>query len=393
DHRWATYVDADGKPGEVDTADVSAVQKADPGFAVRPRYWVDEREVLARIACVPSRVAKAWLALHAATPRTVDNALSDLLLALAAWVAGELFSRAADEPNGPDGRTQQRSLPAIALTEAELKARFSPLAQALLGSGLTTRKALVEFSKWAAQNQDARLSDLELAELADALQTTELAPALPTLLDTWMDARSPRWLMGWRDITNATNERTVIASVAPRVGVNHKMPLFRLSGEVSARHAAVLVANLDSMVLDFVARQKVGGTSLTYHYLKQFAFLPPNRYTPQALDFIVPRVLQLTYTAHDLRAWAEDLGHRGPPFPWNPERRAELRAELDAYYARLYGLTRDELRYILDPADVMGADYPSETFRVLKEGEIRACGEYRTRRLVLEAWDHQTTGA
>lgn len=26
-----------------------------------------------------------------------------------------------------------------------------------------------------------------------------------------------------------------------------------------------------------------------------------------------------------------------------------LRAELDAYYARLYGLTRDELRYILPP--------------------------------------------
>jgi len=71
----------------------------------------------------------------------------------------------------------------------------------------------------------------------------------------------------------------------------------------------------------------------------------------------------------------------------NPERCAQHRAELDAYYARLYGLIRDELRYILDPADVMGADYPSETFRVLKEGEIRAFGEYRTRRLVLEAWD------
>jgi hypothetical protein len=36
---------------------------------------------------------------------------------------------------------------------------------------------------------------------------------------------------------------------------------------------------------------------------------------------------------------------------------------------------------------VKGADYPSETFRVLKEKEIRQFGEYRTRRLVLEAWD------
>lgn len=71
----------------------------------------------------------------------------------------------------------------------------------------------------------------------------------------------------------------------------------------------------------------------------------------------------------------------------NPERCAQHRAELDADYARLHGLTRDELRYILDPDDVMGADYPSETFRVLKEGEIRAFGEYRTQRLVLEALD------
>jgi hypothetical protein len=36
---------------------------------------------------------------------------------------------------------------------------------------------------------------------------------------------------------------------------------------------------------------------------------------------------------------------------------------------------------------VKGPDYPSETFRVLKEKEIRQHGEYRTRRLVLEAWD------
>ncbi|WP_439604994.1 hypothetical protein [Shinella sp.] len=69
------------------------------------------------------------------------------------------------------------------------------------------------------------------------------------------------------------------------------------------------------------------------------------------------------------------------------DRRAHLRADLDAFYARAYGLTRDELRYILDPADVKGPDYPSETFRVLKEKEIRYHGEYCPRRLVLAAWD------
>jgi hypothetical protein len=66
-----------------------------------------------------------------------------------------------------------------------------------------------------------------------------------------------------------------------------------------------------------------------------------------------------------------------------------LRAELDAWYARMYGLSRDELRYILDPSDTHGPDYPTETFRGLKSKELRAFGEYRTRRLVLEAWDAQ----
>jgi hypothetical protein len=98
-------------------------------------------------------------------------------------------------------------------------------------------------------------------------------------------------------------------------------------------------------------------------------------------------VLELTYTSHSLAPFARDLGHDGPPFAWDEDRRAHLRADLDAFYARAYGLTRDELRYILDPADVKGPDYPSETFRVLKEKEIRHHGEYRTRRLVLAAWD------
>ena len=111
------------------------------------------------------------------------------------------------------------------------------------------------------------------------------------------------------------------------------------------------------------------------------------QYDSTAFAFLHPRVLELTYTSHDLKSWALDLGYYGPPYRFDPERRALLRAELDAYYAHLYGLSRDELRYILDPADLMGPDYPSETFRVLKNNEIRQFGEHRTQRLVLEAWD------
>jgi hypothetical protein len=92
-----------------------------------------------------------------------------------------------------------------------------------------------------------------------------------------------------------------------------------------------------------------------------------------------------------MKPFADDLGYKGnAPFPWDEDRRALLRAEIDARIARLYGLTRDQLRYILDPADVMGPSYPSETFRVLQKNERDKYGEYRTRRLVLEAWDRES---
>jgi hypothetical protein len=97
-------------------------------------------------------------------------------------------------------------------------------------------------------------------------------------------------------------------------------------------------------------------------------------------------------TNERLSACAAPARVHGAPFRWDEDRRAHLRGELDAWYARAYGLTRDELRYILDPADVKGPDYPSETFRVLKTNEIRPFGEYRTARLVLQAWDRMERG-
>jgi hypothetical protein len=39
-----------------------------------------------------------------------------------------------------------------------------------------------------------------------------------------------------------------------------------------------------------------------------------------------------------------------------------------------------------------GPDDPSETFRVLKNNEIRQFGEYRSQRLALEAWDRLFVG-
>ena len=262
---------------------------------------------------------------------------------------------------------------------------------------------------------------------------------------------SHRWLLGFRDVTNATNLRTAIVSFVPWVGVNNKMPLI-MSGTDPVR-ITCLMANLNALVFDFVARQKIGGTSLGFFILRQLPVLPPDAYTTADLIFIVPRVLELSYTAWDLAAFATDVWNGAaapvqaairvqwdvnravtggvdptpptwadaapfPPFRWDDARRTVLRAELDAYYARRYGLIRKQLRYILDPADltphelatildpteevtdpleptgyaarVSASTFPGETFRVLKTTEINQYGEYRTRRLILEAWARLT---
>jgi hypothetical protein len=191
--------------------------------------------------------------------------------------------------------------------------------------------------------------------------------------------------MGWRDIARSTDERTEIFVTIPLAGVGHTCPLIFVEAE--PRLWAAFLGNFNSLALDFIARLKVGGTHLTYGYMKQFPIFSPTFYAQTDLAFIVQRVLELTYTSHSMAPFARDLGYDGQPFAWDEDRRAQLRAELDAWYARAYGLTRDELRYVLDPADVKGADYPSETFRVLKKNEIARFGEYRTARLVLAARD------
>ena len=457
DHRWATYFDATDKPNGLDTVDLSDAQRGDPACAVRPRYWVDEAQVLARIARVPSRVASTWLAWQVAAQSVSSSTASGieetqlrdalqvcadkLTLALASWVAGVLFHQAAGVPRIAESEAligtaslfeefdQQLSYPATntitgaapdwdsktawaATQSAErlLAVHYPVLAAALRGAGTSGKKALPAFMKWAMQDGTAQSLGLSVEELNElqTMESTVSGGRSMQFLDAWMNQRSPRWLMGWRDISRSTDERTVIASVVPRVAIGHKLPNIRVSSTISPPKSAALYGNLCSLVLDFVARQKVSGTSLTYHYFKQFPVLPPDCYAEPDLAYIVPRVLELTHTAHDMQAWADDLAAYDPrppeqrctPYGWHPERRAQLRAELDAYYARLYGLTRDELRYILDPADapfghngaLLGPDYPSETFRGLKNKEERAFGEYRTQRLVLAAWDSLVTG-
>jgi type I restriction-modification system DNA methylase subunit len=237
------------------------------------------------------------------------------------------------------------------------------------------------------------------------------------------------YYIGFRGISNVTNERTGIFSILPVSAINHKIQLI----ETKKLDKALLLGLFNSIVHDYFIRQKIGGTDLSYHYVKQFPVLLESQVVEEIKLIISAKVIELSYTSWDMKSFADYLWKNGrrelrniiqeqweknristggneweipdwfsaypeiqwdkdqgcplPPFKWDEDRRARIRAELDAYFALLYGLERDELRYILDPEDIYGPEFPGETFRVMKEKEIRKYGEYRTQRLVLDAYD------
>jgi len=215
------------------------------------------------------------------------------------------------------------------------------------------------------------------------------------------DSKS-QWFIGFRNITRAVDSRTATFAVLPWVASGHSIQLIATT-VCKSTLVPSLLANLNSLVFDFGVRQKMGGINLSYYIVKQLPVFPPDRYTPALLDFIVPRVVELTYTAWDLQPFAQDIleevgpetwarwfadapVHTGPPpawakaamptpFVWHEERRAHLRAELDGLYAHLYGLTYEELAYILD------------TFPIVRRKDEERWGEYRTKRMVLEKYE------
>lgn len=191
-----------------------------------------------------------------------------------------------------------------------------------------------------------------------------------------------QWLLGWRDVTDArASVRTVVSAVIPMAAVNHKFLL--LMPSISTALLTCLSANLASLVFDYCARQKVGGLSLNYYTMRQLPAIKPCSYDKPArwlesqtiVEWMLPRILELTYTAWDLRPFALDCGDDGPPFIWDASRRFQLQCELDAAFFHLYQISREDTEYILT------------TFDVLERAEIRQHGEFRTRRVVLERYD------
>ena len=205
------------------------------------------------------------------------------------------------------------------------------------------------------------------------------------------DTRIPaglRWFVGWKDVTAPTNARTIIGAVVPRSGAGNTFPVLLPADDADpAAYAAVaplVLANLNAVVLDYVARQKVQGQHLNLYIVEQLPVVPLERYDEtqfgpkSAADIIRDAVLELTCTAHDMAPFARDVGHvdaagaARPPFPWDAERRLRLRAKLDALFFHLYGVTdRDDVRYVYS------------TFPIVEHQETASYGRYRSRDLCL----------
>ena len=190
------------------------------------------------------------------------------------------------------------------------------------------------------------------------------------------------WTIGFKDVTSPTNNRTMIASVVPLAGFGNTLPVLTPidASESNIQSykvtAPLLVANLNALAFDFVARQKVQGQHLNLYIVEQLPVIAELDYDRKfgdktARQVVQENVLELTYTAHDMAQFARDLGYDGPPFTWNAEKRRHLRARLDALYFHLYGLSREDAAYVMD------------TFPIVRENDKEEFGRYRTQELVL----------
>lgn len=255
----------------------------------------------------------------------------------------------------------------------EAPERMLPLYEAKMLAAYDHRDADVVKSATAAtrQNQPRYLSAVEH-------QDPYRSPTpLVWVAEDSIPELSEDWFCGLSDVTSATNERTVKAAALPSSGVGNTYPLVRASVRIP------LLACLNSLALDYVARQKVPALHLNFRYLYQFPVpRPATMNQPAAWSgaastsaWIAPLVLELTYTAWDMQPFAEDLGDTGAPFVWDPERRFLLRAELDGAFFHLYGVPRDDVGYILN------------TFPIVRRKDEEAHGEFRTKRAILEIFD------
>ena len=211
----------------------------------------------------------------------------------------------------------------------------------------------------------------------------------------------------------AYNERTVVGGVFPFSAVGNNLPVWTSDSE----DAVLLPALLSSFVCDLAARFKVGGTHLNFFIAEQVPVLPPevsDRLVPWSTgdsvrEWMLPRVLELTYTAGDIEPFAANSGRDVPPFRWDHDRRFLLRCELDAAFFHLYlpanedgswraagysdGRTCDETPEQLTelrcrfPTPRAAVYYIMDTFPIVRRQDEQKHGNYRTKCLILNIYD------
>jgi hypothetical protein len=181
-----------------------------------------------------------------------------------------------------------------------------------------------------------------------------------------------KWLLGYRDITNATNERTTIATVLPMGGASQPLNLFMPE---STWQGVLWMVAMNSVVVDYIVRQSIGGLHLNITTCRQLPIISDLKLESKPGRMILNASCELVFTSAALDGFASDLGYDGPPFRWDEERRFKVRCELDALFFHLYGINRDD------------ADYIIETFPIVKRKEIAQYGEHRTKNLILEIFD------
>jgi hypothetical protein len=199
-----------------------------------------------------------------------------------------------------------------------------------------------------------------------------------------LEGRSASGYLAYKDVTSPTNERTMIAACIPPSGIVNSAPLVLCDSGISIRACCCLLANLNSFVYDYVARQKVGGVHLNFFIVEQIPTLPPSRFAEHCpwnkrmtLErWISDRALKLTCTSEDMAPLAKAARLSPPIHPWNPQERAQLLAELDAAFFILYGLDRDDVDYILS------------TFPCAMRVEDEIFGSRSPRDAILQAFDN-----
>ena len=264
------------------------------------------------------------------------------------------------------------------------KQTFLPLYEAKMVQAFDHRAAgvVVESANWMRQGQTDTTSPVAHQNPEFAVQPrwwvedAEVARVLG-------DRVRPTYLC-YKDVTSPTNQRTMIAAMIPHSAVVNSAPLVLLGDDIGARQACCLLGNLNSLPLDFVARQKVGGVHLNFFIVEQLPLFPPDRYGDRCpwdkrrtLErWISDRVLKLTCTADDMRPLAEAAGFDPPVHKWNASEREALTAELDAAFFLLYRIGRDDVEYILS------------TFSGTKRSRDAARELFPVETSVLDAYDH-----